>query len=118
MKLLYILSEVEDFWSSRLPLALAAQKKGCEILVAAPDAVADSKLKEYNFKGFDLPESKKGFALAAVIQSIFAVKNLINAEQPDIVHTITLKYCFIAGLAAYDNEAPRFVFTIAGLGYL
>ncbi len=40
-KILYILAEVSDFWSSRLPLALAVQDKGYTVYVAAPGASLD-----------------------------------------------------------------------------
>jgi glycosyltransferase involved in cell wall biosynthesis len=118
MKILYILAEMEDFWGSRLPLANAAKEKGCSVFVAAPGAPHDPKMLEHGFTGFELPESKKGFAVGAVIKSIFAIKKLLHEQQPDIVHVITLKYSFITGLAAHNAKKPRFVFTIAGLGYL
>ena len=43
--------------------------------------------------------------------------NLFKREQPDLIHAITLKYAFMAGIAARLG-GNRILFTIAGLGYL
>ncbi|MCE7887731.1 MAG: glycosyltransferase family 1 protein [Alphaproteobacteria bacterium PRO2] len=118
MKLLYILAETNDFWSSRLPLALAVKEKGCEVHLAAPGAARDSKLKEFGFHGHDLPPARNGFSTSAAVKNIFAIKKLLRNLKPDIAHTFTLKYSLLAGLAACRAKNTRHVFTIAGLGYL
>ena len=118
MKLLYILAETNDFWSSRLPLALAAKEKGCEIHLAAPGAADDLVLREFGFHGHDLPPARNGFSIFAAIKSIFSIKKLLRKLKPDIAHTFTLKYSLLTGLASCCSKNTRHVFTIAGLGYL
>lgn len=118
MKLLYILAETNDFWSSRLPLALAAKEKGCEVHLAAPGAADDLVLKEFGFHGHDLPPARNGFSVLAAVKNIFAIKKLLRELKPDIAHTFTLKYSLLTGLAACCAKNTRHVFTIAGLGYL
>jgi glycosyltransferase involved in cell wall biosynthesis len=118
MKLLYILAETNDFWSSRLPLALAAKEKGCEVHLAAPGAADDLVLKEFGFHGHDLPPARNGFSICTAVKNIFAIKKLLRELKPDIAHTFTLKYSLLTGLAACCTKSTRHVFTIAGLGYL
>lgn len=119
MKLLYILAETNDFWSSRLPLALAAKERGCEIHLAAPGAADDLVLKEFGFHGHDLPQARNGFSIFfAAVKNIFAIKKLLRGLKPHIAHTFTLKYSLLTGLAACCSKNTKHVFTIAGLGYL
>lgn len=117
-KLLYILAETNDFWSSRLPLALAAQTKGCEIHLAAPGAASASKLKAYGFFGHDLPSMQKGFSPLSAFKTIYALRKILKNLKPDIAHTITLKYSLLTGLAAWNIGGVKLIYTIAGLGYL
>lgn len=117
-KILYILAEVSDFWSSRLPLALAVQDKGYTVYVAAPGASLDDKMTSYGFQGIDLPPAPRGFSLAAVVKTLLTIRSILKRETPNIAHIFTLKYSFFAGLAALGLRNSKIIFTIAGLGYL
>jgi glycosyltransferase involved in cell wall biosynthesis len=114
-KILYILAEVEDFWASRLPLAAAAKEKGAEVHLAAPGAASEEKLKQHGFIGHDLPPAQQGLSVGAALKTISAIKKLLAQIEPDIVHTITLKYSFLTGMAKPQGKV---IYTIAGLGYL
>lgn len=116
-KLLYIINHMDWFWSHRLPLAIGAQKEGWDVLVAATGASTDTKLPENNFTGIELPASTKGFMPLAILKTILSIRKTIQTEKPDLLHAITLKYCFFAGLAALGTNT-KIVHTIAGLGYL
>lgn len=109
-KILYVLNHMDWFWSHRLPLAQGAQDAGYDVIVAAPGAQADERLSSYGFTGIDLP---KGNPLKAVLH----LRRVFAQQKPDLVHAITLKYAFLAGLAA-QGTGIRAVHTIAGLGYL
>ncbi len=117
-KLLYVINHIDWFWSHRLPLAVGAQKEGWDVAVAVTGAGDDTKLAEHHFKGLELPASDEGFGPFRLLQIIAAVHQYLKAEKPDVVHAITLKYAFIAGLAARFHRDVRVVHTIAGLGYL
>ncbi|MGB4107681.1 MAG: glycosyltransferase family 4 protein [Alphaproteobacteria bacterium] len=117
-KILYVLAETGDFWSSRLPLALAAQARGCEIHLAAPGASSDSKLKAQGFTGHDLPLMQNGFSPLSALKTIFALRKILQDLNPDLVHTITLKYSLLTGIAMRGMRGLKTVYTIAGLGYL
>jgi glycosyltransferase involved in cell wall biosynthesis len=118
MKILYVIAEMEDFWSSRLPVALGAQERGYEVCVAFPGAASDARLKEYGIKGFDLPPARQKFSAVAAMQLTRKLDRIMKDLQPDIMHAITLKYAFITALAARRHKKIKPVYTIAGLGYL
>lgn len=107
MKLLYVINHIDWFWSHRLRLAQAAQENGYDVHIAVPGA--DEKLAEAGFNGYDLP--------VVPMKTILALRKIVRAETPDIVHAITLKYAFLTGLAVTGLNV-KCVYTIAGLGYL
>lgn len=120
MKILYIINNIDWFWSHRLPLALAAKKEGYEVIVAAArvDDAQKTRLAEQGFTGENLPDADRITSPFTVLINIFAIARLIRKHKPDILHVITIKYAFLAGLAAKIAPVPRLVHTIAGLGYL
>lgn len=117
-KLLYVINHIDWFWSHRLPLARAAREDGWAVGVAVTGAGADGRLDAQGFKGFELPPADRGFGPLAALRIIRAIHALIKREKPDILHAITLKYAFLAGLAARLDPDVKIVHTIAGLGYL
>lgn len=117
-RLLYVINHMEWFWSHRLPLAQAAQKAGWEVHVAADGAAQDSKLAALGFTGHDLPRASGGLAPLALLRIIAALYTLYARLRPDCVHAITIKYVFMAGLAARLRPGLKIVHTIAGLGFL
>lgn len=46
------------------------------------------------------------------------IRQLVAVEQPDVMHTVTLKYGFMAGLAVAPLKDMRKIHTLAGLGYV
>src|SRR5690606_21973541 len=78
-------------------------------------AKADPNLAPQHFTGHELPASDGG---PTMIKIIWDIHKIIKYEQPDIIHAITLKYAFLAGLAARFHKDVRVVHTLAGLGYL
>ena len=114
-KLLFVINHIDWFWSHRLPLAKGAQMQGYDVHVAVPGASNDKNLEPQHFTGHELPANGGSIGL---LQSIWAIHQIIKAEKPDILHAITLKSAFIAGLAARCHKDVRVVHTLAGLGYL
>lgn len=118
MKILYVFADTGDFRSSRLPMARAAKAKGCAVFIAAPGATQDPDIKENGFTAIELPQSPSGFSPGTVVKTICTMRRIMRTENPDIVHAITLKYSFIAALAAPRWTKAKLVLTIAGLGYV
>lgn len=118
MRILYIINHMDWFWSHRLPLAMGAKALGYEVIVAAHGASKDEKLKELGFKGVELSPSNKGFLPFTILKIIAEIFQILGKHKPDLMHAITIKYSFFAGIAARMRPGTRCVFTIAGLGYL
>lgn len=117
-KLLYVINHIDWFWSHRLPLAKGAQDLGWDVSVAVPDASKDNNLTAQGFRGIDLPATAGVNAIVSMLKTIVSLRKIIKTNRFDCIHAVTLKYAFIAGLAALGVKNTRVVFTIAGLGYL
>lgn len=113
MKLLYIINDIDWFWSHRFKLALAAKTAGYDVYVAAPDAEQQrQKLNQYGFKVAELPRSN-------CLKSVTCIRSLIKTHAPDLVHTITLKMALDTALAiSFLKRKPAMFYTIAGLGHM
>jgi glycosyltransferase involved in cell wall biosynthesis len=120
VKILYIINNIDWFWSHRLPLALAAKEAGYEVIVAAAhvDAGQKARLEAHGFTGETLPDADRITSPLTVLANILAIAGLIRKHKPTLMHVITIKYAFLAGLAARLFPGLKVVHTIAGLGYL
>lgn len=109
--------------AQRLPLFLGAQKRGLDVSIALHGAAQNELLKNNNLRGLDIAPAIQKAGLKNMLQIIRSAVEIIQTEKPDLIHTITLKYAFLIGLAARlvrletDHEI-RCIYTIAGLGYL
>lgn len=121
-KLLYIFDHLD--WKSRMPVALAAKNAGYNVtigIVGAGDDAFDRDEKNADHVGFaflNLPKPKHKFGPFSVISSILAMRQAVHANAPDLLHTVTLKYSFLVGLACWGMGGFRILYTIAGLGFL
>lgn len=120
LKILYIINNIDWFWSHRLPLALAAKDAGYGVIVAAShvDEAQKQKLAAHGFEGVCLPPADTIISPFTVLRNIKAIYDVLKTHKPDILHVITIKYAFLAGLAARSCPRLKVVHTIAGLGYL
>ncbi len=109
-RILYIINHVDWFWSHRLPLAKAAKEQGWDVHVAVHGARRDPRFAAHGFTPHELPASPLG--------TMYGIHKVIGEVKPALLHAITLKYAFLAGLALLLHPHTKRVFTIAGLGYL
>ena len=108
-KILYIFDA--DDWNSRFPVALEAKKRGHSVTIG----LIGNQRENSDFKLIPLTKPSGIMSALRMLQQIF---KLIKTEKPDILHTVTLKYAMICGIAALSFPKMHKIFTLAGLGYL
>lgn len=113
-KLFYIFDESD--WNTRIHTADAARDLGWDVTIGllcdkAPSVASD-------FRIHPLPRPKNKFGPLAALSLMGDLRRAITANDPDIVHIVTLKYSFILGLATLFKRNLNRVYTLAGLGYL
>ena len=118
-KFLLIVNNAETFWSHRVALAKSIMEDGWELHLATSNASQDSRIAQMGMIPQDLPPYSSSLNPLGQARVLFEIFKTIRAVKPDILHTITLRYSFWAGLALHlIRPTPPAVFTIAGLGSL
>ncbi|MEZ5902371.1 MAG: glycosyltransferase family 4 protein [Alphaproteobacteria bacterium] len=118
VKFLMILNHIDWFWSHRLPLAQAIVKRGWQLNVATHGADQSDQMKKMGIRGHDLPKVGRGSDVIGQLCLLWAMFFTIRKTKPDIIHAITIRYAFYAGIITRLMFYKPVVFTVAGLGSL
>ncbi len=111
-KILYIFDASD--WDSRMAVANLARDKGYNVIIG----LINGDNKSSDFKIIPLKSSFNNIGILSSFKMIKDMNRIIRKENPDIIHVVTLKYSFMAGIAAFPFKNTRKIFTLAGLGYL
>jgi len=111
-KILYIFDHEDG--QSRLPLAHGAKEKGYDVIIGLIGGTGE--ILE-GFQAISIPKPAGSLNPFSLLQTKCAIQKLIKTQRPDLLHTVTLKYAFICGLASLFMPHKK-IYTIAGLGYL
>ncbi len=114
-KLLYIFDHTD--WKSRMPVAIEAQQQGWDVTIGIIGRPENDALLA-GFHTVFLPWASSGFSPLAIVQMILALRRLVDETRADLVHTVTLKYAFLLGMATAFRSGYVVIYTLAGLGFL
>ena len=115
--LLYIFDHLD--WKSRMPVALAAKKAGYNVTIGIVGVDEGDQIDGLDgFQVLSLRKPANHFGLLSAFVSLWDIRKTIHQCRPDLIHTVTLKYSFLVGLACTGLRRLRVLYTIAGLGFL
>jgi glycosyltransferase involved in cell wall biosynthesis len=117
-KLLFVATEDWFFASHFLPMARAARELGFDVAVIARERNHRRVIEATGARLIGLEAERRSLDPRALFRQIAALKRLIAAEQPDILHCIALKPIALAGLAGKLAGVERRVYALTGLGFL
>jgi hypothetical protein len=117
-KLLFVVTEDWFFCSHFLPMARAALADGFDVAVACRVRDHGEIITALGCRLLPLEADRKTLNPLAVLKTISAMRRLIAAENPDIVHLIALRSIVIGGLAARLEGVSRRVVALTGMGLL
>ena len=117
-KVLLLLNELDWFWSHRLPLAKAILDRNWHLSLTTHDTSNDPRLTEIGIDGYDIPRMNRPLNPLSQIRFMWSLYKVFKETKPDIVHAITLRYAFYAGIVARLMGYKPVISTIAGLGSL
>lgn len=115
-KILFVVNTPEFFLSHRLPIALAAKKRGMSVHIATGNGKSIPDIEKFGFKHHLIPISRKGQNPLREIKTLFLLFRLFKKEKPDLVHLVTIKPVVYGGLAARLAGVNAVVAAISGLG--
>ncbi len=117
-KLLFVVTEDWFFASHFLPMARAARELGLEVAVIARERQHRRVIEAAGARLIALEAERRSLSPTALLRQVLALKRLIEAERPDILHCIALKPIAMAGLAGQLAGIERRVYALTGLGFL
>lgn len=114
--LMFVISDIGFFLSHRLPLALAAQRQGFRVLIAAPEQPGYDKLKHYGFSIHPIDLQRRSRNLVKELRCLLSIFRTMRETSPDVVHLISAKPIFYGGISARLLGVPALA-ALTGMGY-
>ena len=118
LKILYIVNEPWFFLSHRLPIALEAKEQGYEVHVATRAGDAVQEILDKGFIHHEIQLSRNGSSIPSELNSLLAIRKLINNVKPDVLHLVTIKPVLYGGIASRFTSVKKVVAAVSGLGTL
>lgn len=116
-RILFVTNVDWFFISHRLVIAIEAQKRGFEVIVAAGDTGRSQEIRDKGIRFINLSISRSGtnpFKELKTLINLFIIYKSIN---PDVVHHITLKPVIYGSIISKLLRISGVVNAISGLGY-
>jgi glycosyltransferase involved in cell wall biosynthesis len=117
-KLLYLVSEDWYFVSHRLPLAVAAQEAGYDVVVATRVQSAGAKIRDAGLRLVPIPFERAGLSASVEARTLATLLQLYRTERPDIAHHVAVKPSIYGSLAARLSGTKAVVNALMGLGFV
>ncbi|KRE09871.1 glycosyl transferase family 1 [Bosea sp. Root381] len=117
-RLLFVATEDWFFASHFLPMARAARELDFEVAVIARERKHRRVIEAAGARLIALEAERRSLDPRALFRQVTALRRLIEAERPDILHCIALKPIALAGLAGRLAGVERRVYALTGLGFL
>jgi glycosyltransferase involved in cell wall biosynthesis len=116
MKILYFFDQSD--WQSRMPVVRRALEKGhsASIVMIGSEQKLSGIPPEISLNFIATTPGRMN--IFSGLHIVFEMYKALKKQKPDFVHTITLKYSLMSGLAALPFPRIKKIYTIAGLGYL
>jgi len=119
-KKLFLVVNVDWFFlSHRLPIALAAKKRGYEVTVfAIEEGGHGNDIRGHGLKFVPLPTSRSGTNIFTELKVLVFLFRYYKKERPDIIHHVAVKPVTYGSVAAKLTGVPKVVNALSGLGFL
>jgi glycosyltransferase involved in cell wall biosynthesis len=117
-RILYVVTEDWYFLSHRLPMARAAKQAGYEVHVATRFKDGRAAVEAEGFVPHALDWSRGSLSPSGSLAAIVALRRLIHALEPAILHNISLKPVLLGTTASLRRPGTAVVNSLTGLGTL
>ena len=118
VKILFLVNVDWFFVSHRLPIALAAAKKGYEVHVATTVTNKTEIIKKSGFILHEVGISRGTTGLFSTFKTLISIIKIFKKVNPNIVHLVTIKPILLGGIAARLTGIQGVLAAISGLGYV
>lgn len=105
-------------YNFRRSLALALRDAGHELLLLSPPGDYGEKLRVLGLRWEPVPMDRRSLNPLREAALLWHLRGVFRREQPDLVHSFTIKCAVYGSLAARAAGVPARVNAVAGLGYV
>jgi glycosyltransferase involved in cell wall biosynthesis len=117
-KLLFVVTEDWYFLLHWKSLALAAQASGFDVVVATRDGPQFPLIGRAGLRAIPFAMDRRGLSPWGLAREFLALRKLVLAEQPELLHLIALRPVVVGSVLARWLGHMGVVSAITGLGYL
>lgn len=114
--LVFLVTEDWFFVSHFLPMARAARELGLRVTVVARVRDHRAAIEATGARVVAFEAERRSLNPVAVLRTMLALRRVLQAERPDILHCIALRAIVLGGFAAPRDVAA--VHALTGLGFL
>ncbi len=105
-------------YNFRIEYAKFLKSQGWDVVLMSPDGEYVEKIEALGFRHIDMEFSRKGMNPAAESAAIRRIREVYEAEQPDLVHHFTIKCMIYGSIAARQVGVKSIVNSVTGLGFV
>jgi glycosyltransferase involved in cell wall biosynthesis len=117
-KVLFVVTEDWYFLLHWQSLALAAQASGFEVVIATREGPQFPLIRRAGLRSVPFSMDRRGLSPWGLAKEFLALRQIVRAEQPDILHLVALRPVVVGNLLAHWLRRAAVVNAITGLGYL
>ncbi|WP_041065651.1 glycosyltransferase family 4 protein [Thiolapillus brandeum] len=118
MKIIFFANTDWYLYNFRLGLAHYLSNQGVEVVMMSPPGDYGAQLEEQGFRWIPLPMERRSLNPLAEWKLLRFIRSVFRAEQPDAVHSFTIKSVVYGGLAAQSAGIPNRIHAVTGLGHV
>jgi glycosyltransferase involved in cell wall biosynthesis len=117
-RILFVVNVDWFFVSHRLPLALEALKRNCDVYLVTKNTGCKESLTQHGIKVIDIDFERSGKNPVKELSLINRLTKIYEEVKPDIIHHITLKPSIYGTIAARKIKSKaKVINAVSGLGY-
>lgn len=117
MKLAIVTNADWFFLSHRLPIALAAIKRGDDVWLLSKDTGRRNEIEAHGIHFIDIPFDRSGTNPIHEMRCVWRLLQAYRHIHPDVIHHVTIKAALLGSTAAKLGGFPHVVNAISGMGY-
>lgn len=103
-------------YNFRLSTALHLKSKGHEVVMLSPPGEFGSRFAAHGLRWVTIDMDRAGLNPALEAMVLLRLARVLKAEQPDLLHSFTVKCAVYGALAARITGVPAVVNAVAGMG--
>lgn len=118
MKFVFFANTDWYLYNFRLSTALELKSRGHEVVMLSPPGEFGARFAAHGLRWITLPMDRASLNPLREAMTLREVVRVLKSEQPDLLHSFTVKCAVYGALASRIAKVPAVVNAVAGMGYV